>query len=112
MTDSDSNTAREEIIKDVATVIALKELIEKSFCKSEAEKEQERYFSKLQTDVQILLAICLGFLALAGSSLIAFAELKNVLFFYVTFFFGVIAIVLAVVLLYTRYKMEKISIKK
>jgi hypothetical protein len=106
MGETAEDKARQEIAKDIAMFVTLKEVIEKSFCKSEAEKIEERHFAKLQTDIQIILSICLGFFALAGATLIAYAELKDPLFQYLTFFFGGSAIALAVGSFYARRKME------
>jgi nucleoside permease NupC len=69
--------------------------------------KQEREFARNQTDIEIALAICLGLLALAGAFLIAYAEMGNSVFYYLTFAFGVSAILCAVGALLIRRKMDE-----
>ena len=58
--------------------------------------EEEKRFARLQTVVQILLGLCLGSIVLAGVFLIAGEQSNNPTFFDLTYFFGILAIVIVI----------------
>jgi membrane protein implicated in regulation of membrane protease activity len=69
--------------------------------------EQEREFARNQTDIQILLAITLGFLALAAAVLIAYVQLCNDAFAALTVVFVIFGIVTSALTINARKKMDE-----
>ena len=58
--------------------------------------EEEKGFARLQTAVEILLGLCLGSIVLAGAFLIAAEKSHSPTFFDLTYFFGILAIVIVI----------------
>lgn len=72
--------------------------------------EDEKEFTRIQTDVQILIAICLGLFALAGAFLITSAEytsITRIIFSVLTVVLGLFAILVAKMAYIERKKMNK-----
>jgi hypothetical protein len=69
--------------------------------------KEEREFLRLQTDVQILLAISLAFFALTGAFLIAYAQLRNDILLALTVVLGIMGIVLVLITFYARTKLDE-----
>ena len=59
--------------------------------------EEEKRFARLHTSVQILLGLCLSSLVLAGLFLVVGELSSDSVFFDLTYFFGILAIVTVIV---------------
>jgi heme/copper-type cytochrome/quinol oxidase subunit 2 len=69
--------------------------------------KEEREFLRIQTDVQILLAITLGVLALTGAFIIAYAESHNDIMLALALFLAIIGTVLVIMTYIARGKMDE-----
>jgi uncharacterized membrane protein len=71
--------------------------------------DEEKKFARIQTDVQIWLAACIGFVALAGAFIIAQSQsvgFKEQVFFWLSITFAILTLIGVIGLYFSRKKMN------